>query len=69
MSGAHAAGDPGRSADKATPGVASPPGATGRRRECLGLLASLVACMVHFVAVLTRALVNDPERVPWGNMY
>ena len=69
MSGARVAGGPVQSSDKATTGIAPPPGVTGRRLERLGLVASAVACLVHFVAVLTRALANDPVRVPWGNMY
>lgn len=29
----------------------------------------MAACVLHLAAVLTRALANDPVRVPWGNMY
>ena len=35
----------------------------------VGLALTVVAALVHFVAVLSRALAADPVRVPWGNMY
>ncbi len=38
---------------------------TGR----LGLLLTGLAGLIHGVAVVTRGLAHDPNRVPWGNMY
>jgi cytochrome c-type biogenesis protein CcsB len=35
----------------------------------LGVLLTIVACAVHFVALLGRGMAADPNRVPWGNMY
>ncbi|MCH1865154.1 c-type cytochrome biogenesis protein CcsB [Nocardioides sp. CFH 31398] len=35
----------------------------------LGLLLTVLACAIHFVALLGRGLAADPVRVPWGNMY
>ncbi|WP_182379078.1 c-type cytochrome biogenesis protein CcsB [Nocardioides sp. WS12] len=35
----------------------------------LGFLLTIVACAVHFVALLGRGMAADPNRVPWGNMY
>lgn len=35
----------------------------------LGLLLTIVAVGVHFVALLGRGMAADPNRVPWGNMY
>jgi cytochrome c-type biogenesis protein CcsB len=35
----------------------------------LGLLLTVLACAIHFVALLGRGLAADPIRVPWGNMY
>ncbi|MFN8195604.1 MAG: c-type cytochrome biogenesis protein CcsB [Nocardioidaceae bacterium] len=35
----------------------------------IGLLLTGLACGLHFVALLSRGLAADPNRVPWGNMY
>ncbi|WP_104105653.1 c-type cytochrome biogenesis protein CcsB [Nocardioides sp. 616] len=35
----------------------------------LGLLLTILATAVHFVALLGRGMAADPNRVPWGNMY
>ncbi|MEI5676029.1 MULTISPECIES: c-type cytochrome biogenesis protein CcsB [Nocardioides] len=35
----------------------------------LGLLLTVLALAVHFVALLGRGMAADPNRVPWGNMY
>src|SRR3954454_6565109 len=35
----------------------------------LGLLLTLIAVAVHFLAVFARGMSADPNRVPWGNMY
>jgi cytochrome c-type biogenesis protein CcsB len=35
----------------------------------LGLLLTIIAVGVHFVALLGRGMAADPNRVPWGNMY
>jgi cytochrome c-type biogenesis protein CcsB len=35
----------------------------------LGVVLTVVAAGVHFVAVAARGLAADPVRVPWGNMY
>ena len=35
----------------------------------IGVVLTVVAAGVHFVAVATRGLAADPVRVPWGNMY
>ncbi|HET6167787.1 MAG TPA: c-type cytochrome biogenesis protein CcsB [Marmoricola sp.] len=35
----------------------------------LGVVLTVVAAGVHFVAVASRGLAADPVRVPWGNMY
>ena len=34
-----------------------------------GLLLTIGACAVHFVALVGRGMAADPNRVPWGNMY
>lgn len=34
-----------------------------------GVVLTVVAAGVHFVAVASRGLAADPVRVPWGNMY
>ncbi len=34
-----------------------------------GVLLTVVAAVIHFVALLARGLAADPNRVPWGNMY
>ncbi|GAA1940462.1 c-type cytochrome biogenesis protein CcsB [Nocardioides hwasunensis] len=35
----------------------------------LGLVLTVFAVVVHFVALVARGLAADPNRVPWGNMY
>jgi cytochrome c-type biogenesis protein CcsB len=35
----------------------------------VGVSLTVVAALVHFVAVVARGLASDPVRVPWGNMY
>jgi cytochrome c-type biogenesis protein CcsB len=35
----------------------------------LGVLLTIIAVAVHFVALLGRGMAADPNRVPWGNMY
>jgi cytochrome c-type biogenesis protein CcsB len=35
----------------------------------IGIALTVVAAMVHLVAVVSRGLAADPVRVPWGNMY
>jgi cytochrome c-type biogenesis protein CcsB len=35
----------------------------------LGFLLTVIACAVHFVALVGRGMAADPNRVPWGNMY
>ncbi|WP_110180443.1 c-type cytochrome biogenesis protein CcsB [Nocardioides solisilvae] len=35
----------------------------------LGVLLTVIATGVHFVALLGRGMAADPNRVPWGNMY
>ena len=35
----------------------------------IGVSLTVVAALVHFVAVVSRGLAADPVRVPWGNMY
>ena len=35
----------------------------------LGVLLTVIAVAVHFVAMLGRGMAADPNRVPWGNMY
>ena len=35
----------------------------------IGVALTVVACLVHLSAVVTRGLASDPARVPWGNMY
>jgi len=34
-----------------------------------GVALTVVAVLVHLVAVVSRGLAADPVRVPWGNMY
>ena len=34
-----------------------------------GFLLTVIALVVHFVALLGRGMAADPNRVPWGNMY
>jgi cytochrome c-type biogenesis protein CcsB len=35
----------------------------------IGLALTVLACLLHFLGLLTRGLASDPVRVPWGNMY
>jgi cytochrome c-type biogenesis protein CcsB len=35
----------------------------------LGVLLTIIAVAVHFVALFGRGMAADPNRVPWGNMY
>ena len=35
----------------------------------LGLLLTVLAVAIHFVALVGRGMAADPNRVPWGNMY
>jgi cytochrome c-type biogenesis protein CcsB len=35
----------------------------------LGVLLTVIAVGVHFVALLGRGMAAEPNRVPWGNMY
>jgi cytochrome c-type biogenesis protein CcsB len=35
----------------------------------IGVALTVVACAIHFLALVTRGLGADPARVPWGNMY
>jgi cytochrome c-type biogenesis protein CcsB len=35
----------------------------------LGLLLTGIAVAAHFVALVSRGMSADPNRVPWGNMY
>lgn len=35
----------------------------------LGVALTVVAAVVHLVAIVSRGLAADPVRVPWGNMY
>lgn len=35
----------------------------------LGVILTIIAVGVHFVALLARGMAADPNRVPWGNMY
>jgi cytochrome c-type biogenesis protein CcsB len=35
----------------------------------IGVALTVVACLVHLSAIVTRGLASDPARVPWGNMY
>ena len=35
----------------------------------LGVLLTIIAVAVHFVAMVGRGMAADPNRVPWGNMY
>ncbi|MGD9958439.1 c-type cytochrome biogenesis protein CcsB [Nocardioides sp.] len=35
----------------------------------LGVLLTIIAVGLHFVALLGRGMAADPNRVPWGNMY
>ncbi len=43
-----------------------------RREEMfgrLGVLLTVIAVAVHLLALVSRGLAADPNRVPWGNMY
>ncbi len=35
----------------------------------IGLALTVLGCLLHFAALVTRGLGADPVRVPWGNMY
>ncbi len=35
----------------------------------IGVALTVVACLLHLAALVTRGLGSDPIRVPWGNMY
>ena len=35
----------------------------------IGVALTVVACALHFLALVSRGLGSDPVRVPWGNMY
>ncbi|MGZ4438079.1 MAG: cytochrome c biogenesis protein, partial [Nocardioidaceae bacterium] len=35
----------------------------------IGLALTVLGCVLHFAALVTRGLGSDPIRVPWGNMY
>jgi len=35
----------------------------------LGFLLTVIALVVHLVALVGRGMAADPNRVPWGNMY
>ncbi len=35
----------------------------------IGIAVTVVAALLHLVAVVSRGFANDPVRVPWGNMY
>ena len=35
----------------------------------IGVSLTVVAALVHLVAIVSRGLAADPVRVPWGNMY
>jgi cytochrome c-type biogenesis protein CcsB len=35
----------------------------------LGILLTGIGALAHFIALLSRGLAADPNRVPWGNMY
>jgi cytochrome c-type biogenesis protein CcsB len=35
----------------------------------IGVALTVVACLIHLSAIVTRGLASDPARVPWGNMY
>jgi cytochrome c-type biogenesis protein CcsB len=46
--------------------------AAARRVALFGRLGFLLTCLavaVHFVALFSRGMAADPNRVPWGNMY
>ncbi|MDF9716739.1 c-type cytochrome biogenesis protein CcsB [Nocardioides sp. ChNu-153] len=53
--------------------VAATAGEGARRRvamgERLGIILTMIATAVHFVALVGRGMAADPNRVPWGNMY
>ena len=43
-----------------------------RRTALFGRLGYLLTCLgvaVHFIALFSRGMAADPNRVPWGNMY
>jgi len=35
----------------------------------IGVALTILGCVLHFGALISRALGSDPIRVPWGNMY
>ena len=52
----------------------APPAADDREESIdrfgrIGVALTVVACVVHLAAIVTRGLGSDPARVPWGNMY
>jgi cytochrome c-type biogenesis protein CcsB len=56
----------------ASSAAAPPQESTRFRIEMFGRLAlmlTVIACAAHLVAVVSRGLAADPNRVPWGNMY
>ncbi len=57
----------------ATGGPGSGDAGVAVRREALfgrlGVLLTVVAVLVHLVALVARGFAADPDRVPWGNMY
>jgi len=48
-----------------SPGVEERVAVFGR----FGVLLTVIAAAVHFVALFARGMAADPNRVPWGNMY
>ncbi|GAA3655630.1 c-type cytochrome biogenesis protein CcsB [Nocardioides ginsengisoli] len=57
-----------------TPATTGAPDAEARSARVaflgrLGFLLTVIACAVHFVALVGRGMAADPNRVPWGNMY
>ncbi len=56
----------------ATLGETQTPEAESERVELfgrIGVALTVVAALVHLVAMVSRAFAADPARVPWGNMY
>ncbi|MCY4724846.1 c-type cytochrome biogenesis protein CcsB [Nocardioides sp. STR2] len=53
------------------PAAGEPPAPTRRGVVAgrLGLVLTIFAVVIHFVALVARGLAADPNRVPWGNMY
>ncbi|WP_435742887.1 c-type cytochrome biogenesis protein CcsB [Nocardioides sp. SYSU DS0663] len=54
-----------RDGDGADDGAARRTALFGR----LGILLTVVATLVHLLALVARGMAADPNRVPWGNMY